>query len=80
MIVAFELLHCLCRKGNGKGGWLALKLDISNAYDRVEWEFLMGMMKKMGFGNRWISLVMQCISTPKFAFLINGEPVGKVRS
>lgn len=35
VLVAFEILHYMKRKNSGQDGVVALKLDISKAYDRV---------------------------------------------
>ncbi|XP_042944508.1 uncharacterized protein LOC122278379 [Carya illinoinensis] len=73
VIVAFETLHAMSTKGKGKQGYMAIKLDMSKAYDRVEWVFLRRVMGKMGFSNRWINLVMQCVTTVSYSLLINGS-------
>ena len=35
--MAFELMHYLEHKKEGKENFMAVKLDISKAYDCVEW-------------------------------------------
>ena len=62
----------------GRQGYMALKLDMSKAYDRVEWSFLEGIMRRLGFAENWISLVMTCVNTVSYSILINGEPHGHI--
>ena len=72
--IAFETLHSLHRYNSKKGGFMALKLDMSKAYDQVKWSFLEELMRKMGFNEKWINLIMLCIKTVTYSILINGEP------
>ncbi|XP_024190496.1 uncharacterized protein LOC112194497 [Rosa chinensis] len=57
---------------------MALKLDLSKAYDRMEWEFLRRVMSRFGFARRWIDLIMQCVTTVRYSFLVRGKPRGCV--
>ena len=78
MLVAYETLHSMhCRKSSKKGS-LALKLDISKAYDRVEWDFLKNIMLRLGFPEVWIDRVMCCVSSSSFSVLINGKTYGNI--
>ena len=61
ILIAFETLHHLKNKRKGKAGLMAIKLDMSKAYDRMEWIFLEKLMEKLGFANRWISLISSYI-------------------
>lgn len=49
------------KEKEGKIGTCAIKLDMTKAYDRVEWPYLRFIMKKLGFADKWISLVMKCV-------------------
>jgi hypothetical protein len=59
---------------SGKKGYMAIKLDMSKTYDRVEWQFLEGIMKKLGFAKAWISLIMNCVRSVTYSVLTNGRP------
>ena len=61
-----------------KVDFMTLKLDMSKAYDRVEWRFLIEIMKKMGFCDAWVNLIYECISTVSYSILVNGEPKGEI--
>ena len=78
VLVAFETMHCIDQERKGKRGLMAIKLDMSKAYDKVEWAFLEAMMRKLGFQEEWIRLIMMCVMTVSYLVLINGEAKGKI--
>ena len=78
VVVAFETMHSIKMKKKGKKGLMAVKLDMSKAYDRVEWKYLEGVMKRMSFQEKWIQLSMMCVKTVSYLVLINGEPKGRI--
>lgn len=57
---------------------MSLKLDMSKAYDRMEWDFLEAVLIRLGFERRWVNIVMQCVSMVRYSFLVNGKPHGMV--
>lgn len=49
IIIGYECLHKIRYRRKGKQSYMTLKLDISKAYDRIEWNFLKAVMLKLGF-------------------------------
>ena len=78
VLVVFETMHSIDQRKKGKEALMTIKLDISKAYDRVKWVYLEAMMKKIGFHDKWISLMMMCVTTVSYSVLINGEPKGRI--
>jgi hypothetical protein len=71
-LLAFECLHYM-EQGVTKGDpYCAYKLDLSKAYDRVDWVFLEDVMHKMGFSRRWIQWIMSCVTTVRYSVKFNG--------
>lgn len=60
------------RRRKGNNGYAATKLDMSKAYDRVEWKFLRDSILQLGFQESWVNLV-NCVSTVKYKIRVNGE-------
>ena len=45
---------------------------MEKAYDRVEWDYLKGIMLKLGFHENFVSLVMRCMTSVSFPIKVNG--------
>ncbi|RVW39533.1 Transposon TX1 uncharacterized 149 kDa protein [Vitis vinifera] len=60
VLIASEALDSRL-KDNTSG--LLFKMDIEKAFDHVNWDFLMDVMSRMGFGHRWINWMKWCCST-----------------
>lgn len=78
VLVAFEVFHHMRRGNMGGEGEVALKLDISKAYDKVDWGYLKNRMQAMGFFQKWIQWVMRCVRTVSYNVYLNGELVGPI--
>jgi len=75
ILIAHEVVNKF-RHLKGKKGYVALKLDMEKAYDRVEWDFLLSCLKQLGFHDVWIQWIKECISTVSYSIVINNEPHG----
>lgn len=76
VLVAFELIHYMSQKKRGTVGEVALKLDISKAYDRISWSFLRQRLKIKRFRNTWIERMMMCVQTVTYNFCFNESIIG----
>jgi len=74
--VAFEHFHYIKkRKRNGGKGYMVLKMDMSKAYDRIEWKFLEQMLITLGFHTNWVRLVVRCVTSVTYLIIVNGQPM-----
>ena len=78
VIIAHKTIYAMRAKCTRRVGWLATKLDMFKAYDRVEWNYLEGLMAKMGFASWWIHLIMSCVRTVSYSMVLNGKHCGKI--
>ncbi|XP_031107295.1 uncharacterized protein LOC116011981 [Ipomoea triloba] len=70
VLIAFESVHSMYRMKRGIGGYGDLKVDMTKAYDRVELGFLGRVMLQMGFSERWVHLMTECVSTVRYNVLV----------
>ena len=78
VLMVYEIMHNLKHKRGRNDSFMATKLDMSKAFDRVEWIFVEKVMRKMGFDENWINLVMKCISTMSYSVIIKGTTYGNI--
>lgn len=79
VLVAFEVNHFLKCRTRGNTQYMALKLDVSKAYDRIEWSFLKRMLLRLGFSEIFANLVLICVSSVSYSFLLNGKQFGAIQ-
>lgn len=78
IMVAYEVMHFMKRKTTGKQGWMALKIDMSKAYNRVEWNYLEAVLYKRGFNQHVTRLFMSCITSVNYQITHAGRRFGHI--
>ena len=53
---------------------LVFKVDYKMAYDSVSWEFVLYLLKRMGFCDRWVTWIEGCLKSASISILVNGSP------
>jgi hypothetical protein len=72
IIVAQEMAHSMC-KMKGKVGFFAIKVDLSKAYDRLNWSFIYHTLMEVGYPMEWIDVVMTSVTSVRTNVKWNGE-------
>lgn len=77
-IISHEIMDYLHKK-KGKKGFMAIKVDLTKAFDKVEWFLLANTLTNLGFCKIFVDWFLQCITTSSFSFMINGAPFGMLK-
>ena len=67
VLITHEVLQYLKTSQAEKWCPMAVKTDMSKAYDRIEWEFISQVFKRLGFHDTWTQWLMQCITTVSYS-------------
>jgi retron-type reverse transcriptase len=68
---SFQFLH-LCH--HSKKEIVILKLDFEKAFDKLEHQVILEVLKYKGFSNKWVSWIQNLLSTGSSSILLNGIP------
>lgn len=74
IVIAQEVIHSM-RKKAGKKCFMAIKIDLKKAYDRLNWEFIHEALQETGLPRDMIHIIMECITSATIKVLWNGEVV-----
>ena len=62
ILIAQEVVHSMCKK-TGATGFMAIKVDLEKAYDRLSWEFISDTLRKARIPPDLIQVIMACITS-----------------
>lgn len=71
-VIAQEIVHKI-QKHKGMNGLMLMKMDMKKAYDRMEWDFLIRILRSCGFDEHFVKLVSSCLNSVEFSLLLNGN-------
>lgn len=77
MIISQEIIHSLGKK-RGRAGYMALKIDLEKAYDKLEWNFIKDMLIRANLPADIINVIMSCVSAVSTSILFNGEALDPI--
>lgn len=68
------MIYALERK-KGKDGYMAIKVDLEKAYNRLEWSFIHKVLQAFHFPHHLTKLIMSCVSTTSISIQVNGSKI-----
>lgn len=72
IVVSQEVIHFM-HGMKGKKCFMAIKIDLEKAYDRLSWEFVRDMYSREGFDDKFVEICFICLKTSSLQVLWNGD-------
>ncbi|XP_023634268.1 uncharacterized protein LOC111829408 [Capsella rubella] len=79
ILLAHEIVHALNLNADCDEEFIAVKTDMSKAYDRMEWSFLEELLIRLGFDIKWVQWIMVCVRSVSLSVLLNGIDYGFIK-
>ncbi|VFQ69832.1 unnamed protein product [Cuscuta campestris] len=74
ILLVEEMVHKIDSKI--RGGNVIIKLDMAKAFDNLEWDYIQGILKKLGFSEHNLGLLLANLRGTHISIMINGSPKG----
>lgn len=74
VILASEAINLLEKRQYG--GNVALKVDIAKAFDTLDWNFLILVLRRFGFHEKIVHWILVILKSARLSVLVNGKAVG----
>jgi Reverse transcriptase (RNA-dependent DNA polymerase) len=71
-------VHSL-RSSRFKQNVICLKCDLSKAFDRMRWDFIIFVLRSYGFPVAYFHWISSCLSSASFTILFNGSENGFIK-
>ncbi|XP_056852238.1 uncharacterized protein LOC130508709 [Raphanus sativus] len=78
ILITHEVLQYLKTSTAEKNCTMAVKTDMSKAYDRLEWGFIAQVLQRLGIHAKCVQWIIQCVSTVTYSYLVNETVQGSV--
>lgn len=78
ILINHEVMHTLNQRKSSNDCGMAMNLDISKAYECIEWGFLQLMLRQFGFNDRWVSWIMAFVKTVSYYVQVNDHCIGEI--
>ena len=61
------------RHDKGSKGFMAIKIDLEKAYEKLDWNLIIGSLEEVGLNDYFVNPVWHCMSSTSMNILWNGE-------
>jgi len=77
-LVVFEVVRHMKRDWRKSNSNVALKFDISKAYNIIDWVYLKEVMLKLEFSPKWVCWILMFVEYVDYFFIVNNNLVGPI--